>query len=189
MNRYQLEYYLRAHLGNEIRYLLTAATEWHAQSVMELKEPGHEVQVYAMDSTFVHARSLFEFFTEKTTDFHYGFDIYALDRLRSLLYEKHWKAPLHSHLMHTQDRTATAKLPSFEKDSPPKDLNAMPVDFGQEAVRLWREFTESLVQQHNPELGALGPILDYVLAKAIDAARNVLTNRFTRDYDIAEIAW
>jgi hypothetical protein len=74
MNRYQLEHYLRAHLRTEIRYLLSAATEWHAQKILELKEPGYEVQVYAMDSAFVHARSLFEFFTEKTTDFHYSCD-------------------------------------------------------------------------------------------------------------------
>jgi hypothetical protein len=189
MNRYLLEHYLRRHLANEIRCLLPAAAEWDAQKTMELNEAGYEVQVYAMDSAFVHARNLFEFFTEKTTEFHYGFDAYAVEKVQSKLYQKHWKSPLHSHLMHAQDRTATDRLPSFKESDQPKPLQDMPVDFAREVVRLWRGFAEALQQLQNPELAALGGIADTVLTKAIDASQNVLRNKFTQGYKLRMIVW
>ena len=59
MDAAKLRDYLDNDLKNEIRYLLAAATEWHAQDKMNLEIPGYEVQVYAMDSTFLtHALSL-----------------------------------------------------------------------------------------------------------------------------------
>lgn len=189
MSRGELENYLRTHLGNEIRYLLAAAAEWHAQKAMNLEEPGYEVQVYAMDSAFVHARSLFEFFTQDTTDNHYGADAFGIPRTRSKLYEKHWKAPLHSHLMHAQDRSASAKLHAFEHGESPKALNEMPVDLAREVVQLWRKFAASLQQQNNPELVALGRAADQVLSGAIAASRNVLDNRFTRDRNLPKLDW
>jgi hypothetical protein len=49
------------------------------------------VQVYAMDSAFLHARTLFEFFTRKTQDYFYGHDEYGVTtKIKSSLYEKHW---------------------------------------------------------------------------------------------------
>lgn len=189
MDRKQLTHYLEAHLGNEIRYLVAAATEWHAQKFMHLEEPGYEVQVYAMDSAFVHARNLFEFLTEKTTESHYGYDAFGIGKLKSKIYQKDWKSPLHSHLMHAQDRTATRMLTSYQRADQPKPLQDMPVDFAHEAVRLWRAFAKALGQLQNPDLASLGPIADTVLEKAIDASGNVLINKFTKGHKLPKIVW
>lgn len=116
-----------------------------------------------MDSAFVHARNLFEFLTERTTPSHYGCDAFDVSRLKSSAYQKHWKSPLHSYLMHAQDRTATKIFASYRKADPPKPLQDMPVDFGREAVRLWREFAKALGEISDPELPSLGPVADEVL--------------------------
>jgi hypothetical protein len=58
-------------LSNELRWLLCAATEWDAYDkligeppqVPKLEEPCFHLKVYAMDAAFIHARSLYEFFT------------------------------------------------------------------------------------------------------------------------------
>lgn len=56
----QLEHYLEEHLTKELAWLLRAATEWHAQHCMNLGIDGYSMQVYALDSTVLHARTLFE---------------------------------------------------------------------------------------------------------------------------------
>jgi hypothetical protein len=53
--------YIEQHLFNELRWLLAAATEWSIQNQLNLGMVGYDVQVYAMDSAFLHARALFEF--------------------------------------------------------------------------------------------------------------------------------
>jgi len=58
-------------LFNELRWLLCAATEWDAYDrligepplVPKINEPCFHLKVYTMDSAFLHARSLYEFFT------------------------------------------------------------------------------------------------------------------------------
>jgi hypothetical protein len=105
--------YLDDHLYNELRYLLCAATEWLVQET--IPDPplgGDYVQIYAMDSAALHARALFEFFTTKTQLNHVGVDLYQLQRIPSPKYGNRksnpalgcWSSPLHSHLMHLQDR-------------------------------------------------------------------------------------
>jgi hypothetical protein len=80
-------------LNNEIRYLLAAATEWNTQAQLNLGIGGYEVQVYAMDSTYLHARALFEFFTRPTTANFYGYNEFGLEsRIKSPLYGK-WSDP------------------------------------------------------------------------------------------------
>jgi len=58
-------------LFNELRWLLCAATQWDAYDrligeppqVPKIKEPRYHLKVYTVDSAFLHARSLCEFFT------------------------------------------------------------------------------------------------------------------------------
>jgi hypothetical protein len=58
-------------LFNELRWLLCAATEWDAHDkligtppqIPKVAEPSPHLKVYTMDSAFLHARSLYEFFT------------------------------------------------------------------------------------------------------------------------------
>lgn len=151
MDAAKLRDYLDNDLKNEIRYLLAAATEWHAQDKMNLEIPGYEVQVYAMDSTFLHARALFEFFTRKTTDYFYGYDAYRLkSKIRSRLYERHWSSPLHARLMHLQTRSKSANVMRFGPGKVGNDkehIKNMPVDFAKEIVTMWHEFACALVLQ------------------------------------------
>jgi hypothetical protein len=48
--------------------------------------PGYNVQVYAMDSAALHARSLFEFFAKPSNRDHVGVDLYRLQPISSPKY-------------------------------------------------------------------------------------------------------
>ena len=65
LNFTEKENYIDRHLFNELRWLLNAATEWSIQGQLNLQICGYDIQVYAMDSAFIHARALFEFFVKK----------------------------------------------------------------------------------------------------------------------------
>jgi hypothetical protein len=51
------------HLFDGLTYVLQAAQEWQCQHELHLELGGYQPTVYAMDSVFLRARSLFEFFT------------------------------------------------------------------------------------------------------------------------------
>jgi len=83
--------YLRDHLANELHWLLRAANEWTVQHDLNLGIDGYHVQVYAMDSAFLHARTLFEFFTQPTGRNYYGVDQFGITPpLDSPLYQSGW---------------------------------------------------------------------------------------------------
>lgn len=144
LNPAEKEDYIRQHLSNELRWLLCAATEWFVQQRLALGEVGYDVQVYAMDSAFLHARSLFEFFTQCTKPNHYGANSFLSRPLTSNLYGD-WCGPLHAFLMHAQDRSRPRKLKVAGGAT--KDLNQMPVEFANEILRLWKEFENELARQ------------------------------------------
>src|SRR5258707_8346556 len=99
------EEYIKLHLFNELRWLLGAATEWSLQDQLKLEKVGYNVQVYAMDSAFLHARALFEFFVQQPTKNHVSSSGFLGTVLNSSSYENDWKRPLHTFLMHAQDRS------------------------------------------------------------------------------------
>ncbi|KBD75909.1 hypothetical protein AP15_03581 [Mycobacterium tuberculosis M2442] len=135
----QLEHYLEEHLTKELAWLLRAATEWHAQHCMNLGIDGYSMQVYALDSTVLHARTLFEFFTQNTSvgqnANYYNCTVYKVPLIGSILYQFHWRRPIHSHMMHAQDRRPVTQLPTYDDHAQTKPLNEMPVDFAKEIVR------------------------------------------------------
>jgi hypothetical protein len=138
--------YIREHLYSELRWLLDSATEWSIQDQLKLEIEGYEVQVYAMDSAFIHARNLFEFFLTETTTNHYGADQFLGDGvpLKSEIYTSNWKDTLHKFLMHASDRSLPSLLKTLEKGVE-KHLNQMPVEFAREILRLWEKFEARLV--------------------------------------------
>jgi len=140
--------YIGVHLFNELRWLLGAATEWSIQDQLKLKIVGYDMQVYCLDSAALHARTLFEFFVGKTTDNYYGCDQFlgAGSVLKSDSYQD-WISPLHSYLMHAQDRSCPRSLNTTDG---PKDLKEMPVYFAREILRLWREFEEQIGNSSDP---------------------------------------
>ncbi len=83
-------------LYHELRCLLGAATVWQ---ILKNHHAGFDVAV-AMDSAFVHARNLFNFFTEDQG----GVDVSVTefgptDPYPSPVYDE-WREPLHRHLLH-----------------------------------------------------------------------------------------
>lgn len=184
MNADELATYLDKHLGDELRVLLRAASEWHAQKHMNLKVVGYEVQTYAQDSTFMRSRTLFEFLTQNTGDYYYGADTFGVETIDSPRYDA-WKPVLHSFIMHAQDRSAPQQLTSFDQTEV-KDLNEMPVDFSREIIRLWQVFADSL-KRHGAV--PLGQRADEMLVEAKEQAKPVLDNQFTRGKGIPPVPW
>lgn len=172
------EEYIREHLYNELRWLLHAATEWQIQKHLQLNIVGYNVQVYAMDSAVLHARTLFEFFLNKTKSNYYGCTEYVSTELQSDSY-KDWSGPLHSHLMHAQVRSRPKKLGTSDG---PKDLNEMPVYFAQEILRLWKEFEAELSKSGNPEDQKLGQLARDKRKEAIDKALCVVNSAVAQQH-------
>jgi hypothetical protein len=63
MNPADLQRFIEEDLYNELRWLLVAASEWNAATTKDV-EPANHFLVVTMDSTFLHARSLYEFFID-----------------------------------------------------------------------------------------------------------------------------
>lgn len=166
--------YLRDHLGNELHWLLRAATEWHVQNTLKLNIPGYHMQVYAMDSAFLHARALFEFFSKNKSGNYYGWDDFVSNKPNGNLYPGDWSNPLHSNMMHAQDRSTPKQLTSIDGTTK-KDLNQMPLEFAKEIVSLWRDFIGVLSEEDLTASKTAQQVLD----KAIEGAQAVLINEIT----------
>ena len=175
LNQMDREEYIKLHLFYELRWLLAAATEWSIQNQLKLGIGGYEVQVYAMDSAFLHARTLFEFFTKETGKNYYGADAFLGPGavLASSSYTSGWVAPLHSHAMHAQCRSSSVPLNSF---GVAKDLNQMPVDFAREILRLWKEFELMLGKSSDPHAQGLGQLARDKQEEAIKSAECVVNS-------------
>jgi len=175
LNHDQKVDYIKLHLFNELRWMLGAATEWSIQDQLKLERVGYNVQVYALDSAFLHARTLFEFLVEPTTDNHYGTDEF-LGRgtvLNSSSYKNDWRGPLHIFLMHAQDRSSPVPLKTSGVE---KDLNQMPVDFAQEILKLWKEFEQKLNQSRDTRDHRLKELAREKRKEAIDGAECVVSS-------------
>ena len=149
-------------------------TKWRVQDRLQLKIAGYHVQVYAMDSAFLHARTLFEFLTTKTGRNHYGANELGISPLESKPYNDGWKQSLHGYLMHAQARDEPEQLEA--SDGTLKDLNAMPGDFADEVTRLWTEMAEELRAAGQSDRADL---VDEILREARLQAEPVLTNVIT----------
>jgi len=180
-----LEDYLKKHLANELHWMLRAAVEWHIQNRIRLKISGYHVQVFAMDSSFLHARTLFEFFTCRTTRNHYGYDAYRISMplsstvphvVDTIYLSGGWNSALHAYLMHAQDRTVTQRLIDFDGTTT-KHIKRMPVDFALEVVRLWRAFANQLSLSADPDIQKLGVVTQNILKRAIDQTEDVYTRK------------
>lgn len=137
---------------------------------------GHDVWVYAMDSAFLHARALFEFFLIRTTDNHYGCNEFLGGAvvLKSDLYTSEWGDALHRFLMHAQDRSTPAPLKTSAGGE--KTLNRMVVEFAREVLRLWEEFEEKLSASNDPENQKLGKLAREKREEAIRKAECVVNS-------------
>jgi hypothetical protein len=176
--------YIERHLFNELRWLLGAATEWSVQDQLKLEIVGYDVQVYAMDSAFAHARSLFEFFVKETNNNHYGCNEFLGGNtvLTSRDYQN-WARPLHRFFMHAQDRSRPTPLMS---SGVAKDLNRMPVDFAREILRLWEEFEKMIAKSGDPRDRVLYELAREKRKEAIENARCVVNCPIAQDQAAAK---
>lgn len=180
----QLEHYLEEHLTKELAWLLRAATEWHAQHCMNLGIDGYSMQVYALDSTVLHARTLFEFFTQNTSvgqnANYYNCTVYKVPLIGSILYQFHWRRPIHSHMMHAQDRRPVTQLPTYDDHAPQTYYL-----FGKVHRHLiqrfcLRVFVKDLNNHTNLQFRPIGATAQTALASEINAAKRVRTNDVTQ---------
>ena len=162
----KLEGHLK-HLDNELQWMLRAATEWFIQEQLCLGIDGYSVQVYALDSACLHARSLFEFFLEPKKGF-------LNERFKSELYRS-WRGSLQGFLMHVGDRSKTKQLVLSDKSM--RDLNKMPVDFADEVLRIWKEFESKLCESTDEKDRELGRLAGERREDAIKQARRVLNSK------------
>jgi hypothetical protein len=188
LSRAEKKDYLKRHLSNELEWLLRSAAEWHVQNTLRLGVPGYEIQVFAMDSAALHARTLFEFFTKGTTDNYYGLDAFDIGTIPSELYTDDWEPILHSFLMHAQDRSDPKQLLSFDRTIH-KDLNQMAVDFAREIVRLWKEMIIRFDTHSVQVVRALAPVATGILDEAIDHAVCVLESEIYDRRDVPKLVW
>ncbi len=179
LNHGQKQKYIESHLFNELRWLLGAAQEWSIQEQLSLGIVGYDVIVYAMDSAFLHARSLFEFFVCGPTKNHYSCKQFVGDVLKSEKY-KNWNEPLHANLMHARDRSKTEQLEGFRGEMKP--LNKMPVDFAEEILGLWEKFEENLLGSRSQGDRELGRLAQQKRKAAIDCAKCVIDSEVTRQH-------
>jgi hypothetical protein len=160
-------------LFNELRWLVCSATEWDAcdkligepPRIPKIQEPCLHLKVYAMDSTFLHARSLYEFFTateesitrnEKRGSTRLTWRDYSLTaRQTSNKYDQFMK-PLHGRVMH------------LEKDRSGHDeIKNEVVNFAVDILRLWNGFSQ------NPSVKPYESLLNKFRVRAIEDAASV----------------
>jgi hypothetical protein len=126
-----------------------------------------------MDSAFLHARSLFEFFTkEKESRNYLTVKNFGSEPLCSKIY-KDWEASLHCYLMHLQDRLTADLKKKLNGRKIKKDIKNQVVEFAKEIIRLWIEFSDDTAMKNYKEL------LDEKLCEAFKDAEET-----ARKYDI-----
>lgn len=147
-------------VGIELSWANRAAEEWRRQRDLNLCHPGYEVQVFAMDSTFVHCRALFEFFTDtsRSGNYHHVDELIG-HQLTSAVWDK-WSDDLHKAVAHVQDRSPRPRSARGAA------LHEMPHRLAKEVTRLWRVMIRDL---HGAEKVRARELLNC----ALDAAKVV----------------
>lgn len=147
------------HLFDGLTYLLQAAQEWKLQQELNLNAPGYQAQVYSMDSVFLRARSLFEFFvgTSPRTYCHAQCLFGLSSQLTYLKYTDpdpstgvSWEDLLHVGSIHFKNRDNPVQLLALDGTS--KDLNQMVVDFAKGILDVWSGFEAELRTQGHTTL-------------------------------------
>ncbi len=136
------------HLFDSLAYLLRAAQEWQVQEQLDLAIDGYLTSVYAMDSVFIRARLLFEFFIGKGTNYCHASCLFGLSgQLSGPPNFRQWKNDLHIGAIHLQDRAVGGQLIEHGGTAT-KDLNQMPVDLARGVLDVWHDFEAQLTSNN-----------------------------------------
>lgn len=164
-----LRTYIKDDLYNELRWLLSAAAEWQAAETGSDKR----VIVYAMDSAFLHARSLYEFFTwiepqrpTRRAQTRVYWRTYGLQgRLVSRLYTD-WIGILHDYVMHLNDvRGSSSNVLNGQQ------LNKQILIFAEDVLHLWDQFSAM------PEVSQFSTELADARRKSVEQANSIAKER------------
>lgn len=158
----QKRQFIERELGYELRCLLGAATLWQ---ILKNEGAGFNV-VIAMDSVFVHTRTLFNFFTKSK-----GQDIsiseFGPSPYQSTLFDL-WENPLNRHVLHISKGRAN---PINTQTS--GHLNEQVVLFANEILNLWDKFAL------DPAATNFASVIKQTRADAIKAANDDAEGKIT----------
>ena len=146
----------------ELKYLLCAATEWEAQRILvgeppTIKEPCAHVKVYTMDSAFVHARCLYEFFTStKPPGDKVNWQNFGQNAGQSSAKYDTYRDALHLRSIHLGKNRASQD-----------EIKNEVVNFATDVLDLWDFFSK------NPDLKDYAIVLDQTRKQAIKEAEAV----------------
>lgn len=158
----QKRVFLENELYHELRCLLGSATIWQ---IFKNKNAGYDV-IVAEDSAFIHARTLFEFFTSKKRNKNILRIVeFGPSKYRSNIYAK-WKSSLNRHLLHLNEKRLN---PNNLKVN--EHLNEQVDVFAREILRLWDQF------ENDPAATLFQPALRKVRERAIADAKNDAAGR------------
>lgn len=158
----QKQLFIEQELYHELRCLLGSATVWQ---VFKNQGAGYDV-VVAEDSAFMHARTLFEFFTSDGKNKN-NIRIAELGarKYRSNVYSK-WKSALNRHVMHLNYKRLE---PSNLKNG--IHLKDQVEVFAHEILKLWKQF------ENDPATQPFHQALAKARQRAIADAKNDAAGR------------
>lgn len=158
----QKQTFLESELYHELRCLLGSATVWQ---IFKNKNTGYDV-VVAEDSAFMHARTLFEFFTSKGKNSNIlRITEFGPRKFKSNVYAK-WKIPLNRHVLHlSEKRLKPNNLKAGEH------LNEQVEVFAREILKLWERF------ENDPAASSFQSTLRKVRVRAVEDAKNDAAGR------------
>lgn len=146
--------WIRVHLGNDLKYLASAATTWAWSDASDGNEPPG-VKALALDSALLHVRALGDFFTDdKDNDLRgrYGFK-----QQTSRVYNRAVRREIHKFVMHLDRRDRSRLRRPHLKDRP--------VILANEIVRLWTLAAKDFVIGSPPRVA-----MDEVCRSCLDEA-------------------
>lgn len=153
----QKKVFIESELYHELRCLLGSATVWQ---IFKSTGAGYDV-VVAEDSAFMHARTLFEFFTSKGKNSNIlRITEFGLRKFKSNVYAK-WKVPLNRHVLHLNEKRLK---PNNLKNG--EHLSEQVEVFAKEILKLWEQF------ENDPAAASYRQILKSVRERAIADAKN-----------------
>jgi len=127
---FDLNDYVDVHLRYELKYLLVAATTWHAVHDPQHRGPrAPHLVVLAMESCFVHTRVLYEFLHLEN-----GWAGRSPHTVNASSLWTAYKAPLHEKVLHPSPRRPYA--PGAMAGD---DLKDRVVDFAADILTMWRD--------------------------------------------------
>jgi hypothetical protein len=169
-----LERFVSEDLYNELRWLLVSAASW---TIVDADQPADHFRVMCMDSAFLHARNLLEFFTMSPKTFERlarngkapaSCHSFGVRNVHSQVFER-WRPALEARVMHL--RTDRPWPKNKHGNVAGTSIKGQVVSLAQEVLRLWDGF--AIDAKVAPYQAGLARSRSEALAEAERAARRL----------------